>query len=169
MIYIDIDGVLADSDGYLESIDPEALKDTHKLFKTIYKNHKTVFLNSLPLVDLEFLKDLDDFTLLTALPNKQNIGSFTDDADEVLNVLSRNKEAWVKKHIGDCKLIIVENRTDKVKYCKSPSDILIDDSTSTGKKWKEKGGVHFLSVKDFLCSNYDRNIQIPALRETSLW
>ena len=168
MIYIDIDGVLADSDGYLKSIDPEALTDTHKLFKTIFKNYQTVFLKSKPLVDLSFLDKLDDYMLLTALPNKQNIASFTDDVDEVMSTLSKNKMAWVNEHIGDCKLAIVDSRMDKIKYCQSSNDVLIDDSTSTGKRWKEKGGKHYISVEQFL-RNHDTTKTTPTLQSTQLW
>ena len=150
MIYVDIDGVLADSDGYLEQCEPRALKDTHLLFKTIYKYHKTVFKESKPLVDLNFLKDLDDFCLLTALPNKANIDSFCENVDEVMSVLENNKKDWVNRYIGDCKLRIVSSTTDKLKYCVTSDDILIDDNKKTGKRWQEKGGRWFPSVEAFL-------------------
>lgn len=155
MIYIDIDGVLADSDGLLESFDSEALKDTHRLFKTIYKFHERVFKESKPLVDLSFINDLDDFTLLTALPNKRNIDSFSsgdEETNKVMEILEQNKKDWVKEHIGDCKLVILELRADKSKYCQSCEDILIDDNKDTGKKWKAAGGKYFSSVSEFLKS-----------------
>lgn len=154
MIYIDIDGVLADSDGYLKTQNPEALKDTHTLFKTIYKYHETAFKESQPLVDLKFLEKLSDFTLLTAMPNKSNIDSFTDDIDSVMNIIENNKREWVKKHIGDCKLIILYQRTDKSKFCKCNQDVLIDDNKDTGKRWKTKGGLYYSSVAEFL-KKYD--------------
>ena len=153
MIYIDIDGVLADSDGYLNSLDKNALKDTHTLFKTIYKNRETVFKCSKPLVNLDFIKELSDFTLLTALPNKQNIDSFCDNVDEVMELLRNNKEEWVKQHIGDCKLIILEQRTDKSKFCESKEDVLIDDNKDTGKRWTAKGGKYYSNVAQFLNRN----------------
>ena len=150
MIYIDIDGVLADSDGYLQECRPDALKDTHTLFKTIYTYADTVFKCSKPLVDLSFLNDLEDFALLTALPNKQNIDSFCDNVDSVMCLLENNKREWVKEYIGDCKLYIVSSTTDKLKHCLSSNDILIDDNKKTGKRWQEKGGIWFSVVKSFL-------------------
>lgn len=173
MIFIDIDGVLADSDGYLASLEPRVLEDTHILFKTIYKHRDKAFRYSKPLVDLSFIKELEDFTLLTALPNRNNIDSFCEDADKVLETLSENKIAWVKEHIGDCKLIIVNKRSDKVKYCLTSADILIDDSESTGKAWKEKGGKHFISVADFLKCDRGTDEEIKICQswgdKESLW
>lgn len=165
MIYVDIDGVLADSDGLLETLDPQALKDTHRLFKAIYKYSDKAFKESKPLVDLSFLKDLPDFTLLTALPNSRNIDSFTVDEAEtkvIMERLTNNKKEWVKNNIGDCKLIILELRTDKSKFCQSSEDILIDDNKDTGKKWKAAGGIYFSSVKEFLDYN-----QLPASASAS--
>lgn len=43
MIYIDIDGVLADTDAFIFSKDLRAENDTHLLFKTIYKYYKEMF------------------------------------------------------------------------------------------------------------------------------
>ena len=169
MIYFDIDGVLSDSDGYLKTCDPRALDDTHLLFKTIYKYHQTAFLESKPLVDLSFFKELDDFTLLTALPNKDNIGSFTDDPESVLQIITSNKRKWVSKYIGDCKLEIVDNARDKVKYCK-PGDILVDDNKKTGDSWKSKGGIWYPSVEAFLNGGEKApEISGPIYQEVDLW
>lgn len=154
MIYIDIDGVLADSDGYLQTKDSRAMDDTHLLFKTIYKYHKTVFKESNPLVDLSFLIELDDFMLLSALPNRQNIDSFCAteaETNKVMYTLEENKKDWINKNIGpNCKFAIVSATTDKIKYCLSAEDILIDDNKKTGKRWQEKGGKWFPSVEKFL-------------------
>lgn len=161
MIYIDIDGVLADSDGFLATLDPQALKDTHRLFKTIYKNYTRVFKESKPLVDLSFLKNLKEFTLLTALPNSRNIDSFAVDEVEtksIMKTLEDNKKQWVAQHIGDCNLIILELRADKSKFCKSKDDILIDDNKDTGKRWKAAGGRYFSNVAEYLNSINDQGV-----------
>lgn len=154
MIYIDIDGVLADSDGYLQTKDSRAMDDTHLLFKTIYKYHETVFKDSKPLVDLDFLKNIGDFMLLSALPNRQNIDSFCAteaETNKVMFTLEENKKDWIKRNISpECKFAIVGATTDKIRYCLSSEDILIDDNKKTGKRWQEKGGKWFSSVKSFL-------------------
>ena len=128
MLYIDIDGVLADSDGYLKTLDPRVATDTHIMFKTFARNADKVFLNSKPLVDLSVLKTFPEFKLLSALPNRSNIDSFCSTDMETELIFSKfvgNKEAWVQQHIGDCELIIVSAAADKAKYCKSSKDTRI--------------------------------------------
>ena len=152
MIYFDIDGVLSDSDGYLLTCDPRALDGTHLLFKTICRNYKTAFLNPEPLVNLDFLKEIEEFTLLTALPNRDNIDSFTEDIDNIMQVLTSNKRRWVAKHIGECNLEIVDNARDKVKFCRS-GDVLVDDNKKTGAKWESAGGIWYPSIEAFLAGD----------------
>lgn len=172
MLYIDIDGVLADSDGYLESIDSRITSDTHLLFKTLARNSDTVFLKSKPLVDLSVLSTFPEFKLLTALPNRSNIGSFFDtevEIDEVFKQYIANKQAWVKEHIGECELIITDHAADKAKYCTSSTDILIDDSDKNRKKWIAAGGVAFKSIEDYRI-NYNSSVKgEPVLTKTQLW
>ena len=168
MIYIDIDGTLADTDGYLSEVNPNAFKDTHTLFKTFFKFYETVFKESKPLVNLDFIKDLEDFTLLTAMPNKFNIASFTDDVDTIMARMYQNKLDWVHEHIGDCKVIITDGRSDKVKYCNGPADILIDDNKDTGKKWQEAGGTYYSSVAEFLRKK-DNVVTGQTMSVTQLW
>ena len=172
MLYIDIDGVLADSDGYLATLEPRIVSDTHLLFKTLANNSETVFLESKPLVDLSFIKTLDEFTLLTALPNRANIASFHDSDSTVEKVFSNyvsNKRAWVKKYIGECELIITESAADKADHCKSSKDILIDDSDKNRKKWVAKGGIAFKSVEDYLRNFNPSAFGKPILTKNELW
>ena len=172
MLYIDIDGVLADSDGYLAILEPRSISDTHLLFKTLAKNSETVFIESKPLVDLSFLKTLDEFTLLTALPNRANIACFYDSENDVEKVFSnyiRNKKSWVEKHIGKCQLIITEAAASKADYCKSSKDILIDDSDKNRKKWIAKGGIAFKSVEDYLMNFNPAAFGKPILTKNELW
>lgn len=172
MIYIDIDGVLANTDAFIFSKDPRAEHDTHLLFKTIYKNYKEMFISSKPLVDLSVLKTLDDFTLLTALPLSQKIDSFCRDKkelDEVMNTLAENKKIWIRNNIGDCKYIIVGKRSEKLDMCNSPNDILIDDSKATCAAWKKKGGKAFTSFDDFLKANIKINGEETNVVKENLW
>lgn len=172
MIYIDIDGVLADTDAFIFSRDPRSEHDTHLLFKTIYKNYKEMFVSSKPLIDLNVLKDFEDFTLLTALPLRQKIDSFCKDnkeLDEVMNTLAENKKEWIKNNIGDCEYIIVGKRSEKIDMCNSPNDILIDDSKATCASWKKKGGKAFNSIEDFLKSNVQVNNEENNLVKEDLW
>lgn len=172
MIYIDIDGVLADTDAFIFSKDPRAEHDTHLLFKTIYKNYKEMFVSSKPLIDLSVLKTLGDFTLLTALPLRQKIDSFCKDKEEineVMNTLAENKKQWIKNNLGDCKYIIVGKRSEKLDMCNSLNDILIDDSKATCAAWKKRGGKTFASVDEFLKANVKMNgEELTAVKE-NLW
>lgn len=171
MIYIDIDGVLADTDAFIFSKDLRAENDTHLLFKTIYKYYKEMFVSSKPLIDLSVLKNIGDFTLLTALPLKQKIESFCKDdneLNEVMNTLSKNKEKWIKENIGDCKYIIVNKRSEKLKMCTSPNDILIDDSKATCTSWRKEGGKAFNSVQEYLDSNIKLVEENKVIKE-NLW
>ena len=172
MLYIDIDGVLANTDKYIYSLYPEAKNDTHMLFKTIYNNYKTMFLDSEPLIDLSILKSFDNYTLLTALPLRQKIESFcskNNEADSILETLANNKKQWVTKYIGkDTKLIIVGKRADKIKLCKSSNDILVDDSTSTCKSWRQAGGKAFCSIDSYISSR-DNIINVSEITKEELW
>lgn len=172
MLYIDIDGVLADSDGYVASLEPRSVSDTHILFKTLARNYETVFINSKPLIDLKLLENIGEFKLLSALPNRSNIDSFYEDSNQVDKVFSKyveNKKAWVKKHIGDCELIITNTASEKSKYCKSSKDVLIDDSDKNRKKWVAAGGIAFKSVADYL-ENYNPDaVTQPILAKKDLW
>lgn len=171
MIYIDIDGVLADTDAFIFSKDPRAEHDTHLLFKAIYKNYKEMFISSKPLIDLSVLKTFGDFTLLTALPLRQKIDSFCKDKeeiDEVMNTLAENKKQWIKNNLGDCKYIIVGKRSEKIDMCNSPNDILIDDSKATCAAWKKKGGKAFNSIEEFLKANVETDKEDNLVKE-SLW
>ena len=161
MIYIDIDNTLTDFDGYLLSKDSRAIQDGHILFKTIYRYYKEAYLQSKPLVDFSFIKRLEgNVALLTSLPDDDKIRSFCksdDECKEIMQTLRYNKISWAKSNFQEIPVYIVESRTQKVKFCKSPDDILIDDSKSTGKSWMEAGGKHFLSVMDFISGNMSKN------------
>lgn len=117
------------------------------------------------------LKDIGDFTLLTALPLKQKIESFCkndNELNEVMNTLSKNKEKWIKENIGDCKYIIVNKRSEKLKMCTSPNDILIDDSKTTCTSWRKEGGKAFNSVQEYLDSNIKLVEENKVIKE-NLW
>ena len=173
MIYIDIDGVIADTDAYIFSLDERAKDDTHLLFKTIYRNYDKVFKYSEPLVDLDKVKAFEEFTLLTALPNKAKIESFCEtdtEAKTILAQLAENKKYWVKEHFGDdVKLLIVDKRADKVKYCKNVNDILIDDSDTTCSMWKKAGGKAFTSIDDYINKGSKTIVKVPVEEKVELW
>ena len=157
MLYIDIDGVLANTDEYIYSLDPRSRDDFHLFFKTIYKHADKVFRDSSMLVSKEDLSRIKEpYCLLTALPNRRKLDSFCECEDELYNLietLSNNKEHWVRKNIGDARLIIVDSRKSKLAYCLTSNDTLIDDSKSTCKGWINKGGKAFTSLYNYLTNN----------------
>lgn len=172
MLYIDIDGVLADSDGYLASIDPRITSDTHLMFKVFARNADTVFIKSKPLVDLSLLANFPEYKLLTALPNRSNVDSFCEnelETEEIFQKFIANKKKWVKDNIGDVELIITNTAAEKAKYCNSSSDILIDDSDKNRKKWVAAGGIVFKSIDDYL-KNYNESLRGASVqRKQVLW
>lgn len=178
MIYIDIDNTIAASDEYLKSLNSRALENTHLLFKTLYKYQDKVFLNSPPMVNIEDILNLKEpYTLLTALPNRKSIDSFCKDSqetDKTLRTFHDNKVAWVKKYFGDtCKLIIVDKKASKADFCKLPTDILIDDSLSSGKEWQKAGGVFYSSFANYLSNLPEKllgktNVQLEVAEDNNL-
>lgn len=169
MIYIDIDGTLADTDKFLFEKCPRAEADTHLLFKTFFNYADEVYMNSEPLIDFTPLYDCDfEFKLLTKLPSKQHLSSFTDNVSELYEKFIANKKHWCEQYFPGVDLIIVPGGYSKSKYCTSASDILIDDNKNNGVGWEKAGGIWFKSVADFF-KNYNHMDLSQQIKEVSLW
>ena len=149
MIYIDLDGVLADLNKWILSIDKNAITDT-KAFNLLALNHyERLFMESEPIEEnFKLIPKDDEYRILTALPHPQNFfkyglqeGLFLLEIAGRYATLHTNKITWCVNHgIPASNVIIVPIRRLKQNYCRNNTDILYDDSTKTIKERIEKGG-----------------------------
>lgn len=156
MIYIDSDGVLSDFDQWLLDMKCENHNNSTEVYKTTIKYYKNAFLDSKPIKRNNWLRKImirEDFRILSSLPNKADFKKlFDDDASfkEVYETLRENKYKWFENiGVPRNKVIIVDTRKDKFKYCKI-GDILYDDFPDTVKEWTRLGG-HGILVKNLKC------------------
>lgn len=148
MIYIDLDGVLADLDGWIAERDPAAVKGEREFNLFALHNYKTTFLES-PLIskNLELIY-YKDYRILSALPKPENFFKYAEevriDRKEVIRRyqhLMRNKLNWIAKQgLKVENAIIVFGSHLKAAYCQSSEDILYDDFQKNVDAWNAAGG-----------------------------
>lgn len=136
-LFIDLDGVLADFDGFYESqfgIRPnKAIKDPPDFWKNV-ERHGTFFADMAPMPDALDLwwgaKQLHpEPVILTGLPRMK-------DAEA-------QKRDWVKRHVDmDAKVICCQSK-DKRDHGK-PGDVLVDDWDKYRHLWEGMGGIFVL-------------------------
>lgn len=146
MIFVDLDGVLGDFDGWAKSV--MAPGQTYlSLFMTEYER---CFANLRVIPrGANLLRALDNPVILTALPNHDEFvwwcrsnGLPASEAERRYGVLSGNKVEWVHRNLGDYPVITVPQRKDKVKFAKG--NILIDDYELNVRDWQQAGGIGIL-------------------------
>ena len=133
MIYLDLDGVFADFNGYIETLSPGCLDSREKTREVILEHYKECFRKSEVLEkNVKFLEPIlrgrcGEFKILTALPGK----SF-EMSDEVIETLKQNKLYWLKKHfdLDEDKVIITRGIKGKFEHLKE-GDFLFDDNYDT--------------------------------------
>lgn len=148
MIYIDLDGVLADLDGWIAERCLAATKDEREFNLFALHNYKTTFLES-PLIskNLELIY-YKDYRILSALPKPENFFKYAKEVGmphkEVIRRyqhLMRNKLNWISKNgLKVENAIIVFGSGLKSAYCQSPEDILYDDYQKNVDEWNAAGG-----------------------------
>ena len=133
-IYLDLDGVMADFDGYfLEQFGVASnTLDDPTLWKWI--NGHGNFFSNLPVCEgaVEFYNSLGDLnvTILTACP-KTNY-----------TVAAVQKRDWVYRHLSpNVTVIPMLGGKNKCLFMHSPGDILIDDFEKNCIAWREHGGI----------------------------
>lgn len=143
MIYIDVDGVIADFRGWVNLMKPgfDAWDDDDAVHEVMIDNINSVYLGAARLPAFKYFKDIydwqEDVTFLTA------VGSFWPNK-ELKEQAINNKLAWLKSvGIEPADVIIVDKAKEKIKYC-NPGDVLYDDRPSTIKAWSEAGGIGFI-------------------------
>lgn len=144
IIYLDLDGVLADFDKRADQLlGPEHTYLATKEDWDILRQKDPEFFLNLDLMPSarelwKYVKELvegssHDLKILTALP-------FRADWPEVKD----HKRKWVRKHFcKDIEVLFGPFSRDKQKHCK-PGDILIDDREDNINAWNEAGGIGVL-------------------------
>ena len=148
MIYLDMDGVLADFNrGVKELCGMEALpqgkfrnpeydnrmwekiRDTDHFYNRLY-----LLPGAKEMFDAIYSKYKSRCEILTGVPKPER-GIITAGAD---------KKEWTRRELSpDVKVNIVLRR-EKIQYCKGPESILIDDYAKNTKEWQAAGGTAIL-------------------------
>lgn len=132
-IYIDMDGVLVDFDGWKATI--PGLTDAN-LWEEVKKiPHFYSTLKPMPeaFILLEYLRGLDvPLAILTALPRRDSVPEAEED-----------KRQWVLKHVGPMEFNVGPYAVNKQQFA-GPGLVLIDDSKLNIPQWKAKGGIGIL-------------------------
>lgn len=135
MIYLDMDGVICDFDGYFErlfGVLPRQMPSLERWQKVCNVSSYWVDLPKMPQADeLVYCLNKYGFTILTGLPI---IGG---------DMAEKGKRIWLKKHYGIETDIICCFSRDKAQYCKT-GDILIDDWPPNIERWVKADGVGIL-------------------------
>ena len=148
MIYLDMDGVLADfKRGVLElchmeaqdqngKMDPET---ENRMWEKIRKtDHFYSKLEPLPgakeMFDAIYAKYKSRCEILTGVPRPER-GITTAGPDKI---------EWTHRLLSPKVKVNIVLRKEKKKYCKDPQDILIDDYEKNIREWKEAGGTGIL-------------------------
>ena len=144
IVYVDMDGVIADFDSGFESItqlNPDQIQQD-EMWAKIEAHGKAKFFSELPwmpggkelwaFVSQNFLQ----VKILTALGK----------SDAVDKQTTTGKRDWLRKNLPnlqDSDIIMVANKHKKRHYSK-PGDIIIDDTEVVIQEWLKKGGIGIL-------------------------
>lgn len=154
MIYLDLDGVLANFDKAAEEACGtdniykfEFVHGPEEFWKRCHAS-PTFFLDMEMMPGAELLLRATegmDRTVLTALPST---GAASVD---------QQKRSWVQMHLGYGTPVITCQTKDKPNYCQ-PGDLLIDDRAINRKRWLDRGGQFILhkSVGETMLEMYEK-------------
>lgn len=137
MIFVDLDGVLADFDAHylqLFGTQPPEQDNGDESLKWANIKHKGDFFLHMPLTSfgrrLWGMVSKLDAHILTAVPKSVTIGA-------------AHKMLWCKRELVGAKphqVILCPNRSHKLLYC-TAGDILIEDRLDTLDMWRGLGGI----------------------------
>ena len=148
MIYLDMDGVLADFDKAVNDLcgmrtmqqdgetDP---RHDEKMWAEIRKiGHFYDRLDLMPgakeMFDRIYGKYGDRCEILTGIPKKER--GIPDAAED--------KVKWTRRLLSEDVVIRTVLRKEKLNYCHGPEDVLIDDREKTIREWRNAGGTGIL-------------------------
>ena len=139
-MYLDLDGVLANMEGYLQEHYGDKWKEEIEKpnWGDVGASHQRIYSKLEPMPDAhQLVKDLrfwfDDIRILTAIPKRAHFPHAVND-----------KRDWVHKHFGsDMKVHFGPYAYDKQFHCQ-PGDYLIDDMKINIEQWNAVGGYGIL-------------------------
>ena len=152
MIYLDVDGVIADFEmgiralGWNKSLDLKQDRVPGELERFMAHNYEQIFRTAPPTNHMRFFQQMykvenwqmnePNMKLLTAMGSHYK--------PEHIEVVKENKLWWLEQFgFKREDTIIVPQAADKLKYCQ-PGDVLYDDKRWTIERWNQLGGHGFL-------------------------
>ena len=149
MIYLDVDGVIADFELGIRALGwTGSLVDREKgsLEKFMAHNYEYIFRTAPPTNNMKFFQQMYKTENAQGFPRNMKIltamGSHYP--KEHIETVKENKYWWLKQFGFEREdIIIVPQAADKLPYCK-PGDVLYDDKRWTIKRWNKLGGHGFL-------------------------
>ena len=151
MIYLDVDGVIADFEmgvralGWTKSLDLQIDRIPGELEKFMARNYEQIFRTAPPTNNMKYFQRM--YKVENALGEKRMklltaMGSHYK--KEHINVVKENKYWWLEQFGFQREdIIIVPQAADKLPFCK-PGDVLYDDKRWTIERWNKLGGHGFL-------------------------
>jgi HAD superfamily hydrolase (TIGR01509 family) len=159
-IYCDLDGVLADFIGSAEKVLPlvgfKPSKSDMEKFHSDHHVHK-LFWEAIG----EYQKKYGNvfWRNLELMPGAHKLWDYIKDKNvQILSAAGKpkfhaqkQKREWVKKHLGNVKVNLVEQGADKAKFA-TQFTVLIDDQTSVLNPFIQAGGkgIHFTSADEVI-------------------
>lgn len=139
MIYIDLDGVLANWEKWMSEIDENWDCSREYANKIIEERYKDCFKDSEVISEnLKLIPEDGDFRILTARPYIPELNR-----SKHCRLLKNKIEFCKKLGIPPHKVITVNAPSEKLVYCEE-GDILYDDNPNTIKEWNKLGGIGIL-------------------------
>lgn len=143
IVYVDMDGVLADFDKGVEKVIGHRMtyhfEENDPVWNQI-KNHGLERFFS----ELEWLPGSENmWNYITSNFMKVKILSAMGKWNKINNDVYRGKHMWLNRHIPSLReqdIILVEDKHKKQEYSKS-GDIIIDDTKVVIDEWNNKGGI----------------------------
>jgi len=163
-IFLDMDGVVADFDGYAEPIvgfrTPGGVRYDQEGWAKISANPRVYR-------DLPEMKDADrlvkevqqlakdngmDVHFLTAIPRQNDVPWVHWD-----------KIKWIEQRWVDIPVFFGPYSNDKHQHCKSSDDVLIDDRPSNIEEWRAAGGKAILHTGDVIATLIDLRSLVKSI------
>ena len=155
-IFLDMDGVVADFDGYAEPIvgfrTPGGVHYDQEGWAKISANPRVYReLTEMPDAD-RLVKEVCELAkahnmevcFLTAIPRQNDVPWVHWD-----------KIKWIEQRWADIPVFFGPYSNDKHQHCKSPDDVLIDDRPSNIEEWRAAGGKAILHTGDVIATLID--------------